>query len=214
MRKRLLSAVLCAALLLALCLPVFAEEAKVSYDGRAREFLFAPGSAYSPTDLFPDLKNVMPGDVLTQQIRVKNDASRKVKVRIFLRAQGAEPESAEFLSRLSLRVTQDGTARLFDAPADQTDGLARWVCLGTFYSGADVLLNVTLRVPAELGNEILGEIGYLNWRFRVEEYPVDSGNPNTGDDSDGALYWGLLGAALLGATLLLAPAAKRKRHGR
>lgn len=213
MTKKLLSTLLCMALLLALCLPAFAEDANVTYDGKAREFIFAPGSEYSPTDLFPNFKNVMPGDELTQQIQVKNDASKKVKVKIYLRSLGAEPDSGEFLSKLNLTVTQDGTSKLFDAPANQTAGLTEWICLGTFYSGADVLLNVTLHVPAELGNEILGEIGYLDWKFKVEEYPIESTDPNTGDSSNESIYWILFGtAALLAVGLLFVLVLRRKKR--
>ena len=46
------------------------------------------------------LKGVMPGDKLTQTVNVKNDASKDVEVKIYMRALGAHEGSEEFLSQL------------------------------------------------------------------------------------------------------------------
>ena len=192
------------AVLIGLCgvVPALAEEdGNVIYSGDAGEFIFTPGSEYSLTDLFPNFKDAMPGDAISQRIFVRNDASKNVKVKIYMRSLGAHEDSVEFLSQLLLQVTQVTDTVLFDAPADQTAQLTDWVCLGTFYSGAEVELDVLLTVPTSLDNRFKDLIGYLDWEFMVEEYPVEDTDPapDTGDASNPMLYLCLLccGALLL-----------------
>lgn len=194
MKKRMKS-VFCAllSLLMLVCMavPAFAADASVQYEGNAKKFIFAPGSDESPTDLFDNFKGVMPGDTLTQKITVKNDASNQVKVKIYLRSLGAHEGDEAFLSQMNLTVTQEGDSELFAAPADQTDGLNDWVCLGTFYSGADVDLNVQLDVPITMGDEFQNAIGKIDWQFKVEELPIeptDPTTPQTGEDFNVWLY--------------------------
>ena len=203
-------------LLLSCAVPVMAADGNVTYSDAVRECIFAPGSAYSPTDLFPNFKDVMPGDSITQPITVKNDASNRVKIKIYMRSLGAHEESVAFLSKLHLRVEkseQNTMAYMFDAAANETAQLTDWVCLGTLYSGGEVDLNVILDVPAELDNTYQELIGYLDWEFMIEEYeiePTDPEPPKTGDDSMPGL-WITLMAVSLAAMLLLLFAGKRER---
>ncbi len=185
-------------------LPVSAADGKVTYSGNAGSFVFEPGSEHSLTDLFPDFKGVMPGDTLTQKITVKNDADNKVKVKIYIRSLGAHEDSKEFLSQLGLQVQkseENEMAYMFDAAANETAQLTDWVCLGTLYSGGEVNLDVTLNVPVELTNEFQSKIGYLDWEFMIEEFPVESTDPKpplTGDSVPIGLLTGLaVGSALL-----------------
>lgn len=173
----------------------------VTYDGNAREFIFEPGSTYSPTDLFDNLKGVMPGDSALQKVTIRNEASRNVKVKIYMRVLGAHEDSEAFLSQLGLTVTQEQDTVLFDAPADRTAQLTGWVCLGTFYSGAEVDLNLQLDVPIELGNEFQDAVGYLDWQFRVEEFPVEPSDPTL--PQTGQLNWPVAVLGTAGALLFL-----------
>lgn len=213
--KRCLTLFCTLVLLLSCAAPAFAADGNVTYTGNSGSIIFAPGSEYSPTDLFPNFKDVMPGDSLTQQITVKNNASNKVKVKIYMRSLGAHANSAEFLSQLRLRVEKSANntmSYMFDAYANETAQLMDWVLLGTLYSGGEVNLNVILDVPVELDNKFQEQIGYLDWQFMIEEQPVEPDDPKppkTGDEFNAWIWIGLMAVSLCGMIILI-PVWKRK----
>ena len=197
--KKCFALLLALMILLSCSMPAFAADGSVVYNGNAKSFIFAPCSEYSPTDLFPNFKDVMPGDSISQTITIRNDASKKVNVAVYMRALGAHPDSTAFLSQLNLTVTKGTDTELFDAPADQTAQLTDWVYLGTLRSGGQCDLLVTLDVPVELDNTNKNLIGYLDWEFAVRESPV----PQTGDSSNALLWMTLLGGSLMMLMFLL-----------
>lgn len=211
--KKLFAMILSMLLLLACVMPTAAADGQVTYSRSAGKFIFAPGSDYSPTDLFPNFKDVMPGDTISQKILVKNDKNNNCKVRIYMRALGALEGSEAFLSQLKMTVKKDTNTVMFDAQANQKGGLAEWVELGTLYSGGECVLTVTLEVPVTLDNQFKNLVGYLDWEFAVEELAIEATDPKppkTGDDSHIFLWTGvMLGSACL---LLLLMGKKRKEQ--
>lgn len=201
--KKWIVFILAGILALSTVLSASAAEGKVTYSGNAGNFIFEPGSDHSLTDLFPDFKGVMPGDTLTQKITVKNNADNKVKVKIYLRSLGAHEDSVEFLSKLGLKVSpgiENEMAYMFDAAASETAQLTDWVCLGTLYSGGEVNLDVTLEVPVELSNEFQNKIGYLDWEFKIEEFPIEPEDPEIPPTHD-SMAW--LWLPVTGGSLIL-----------
>ena len=211
MKKRLFAMIMVLVFCLSLA-PAVLADSSVTYKGQAEKFVFAPGSDYSPTDLFENFKGVMPGDTLTQKIDVRNAADNNVKVKIYMRALGAHPDSEEFLSQMTLNVKDESGSELFDAPADQTAQLSDWVCLGTFYSGAAVTLDVTLNVPITMGDDFQEAVGYLDWEFMVEEFPIEDDDPVTGDDTPIGLYIAVCAVSAVVIALLLVTRRKKEEQ--
>lgn len=203
--KRMLTLITTIILIFAITTPVSAADGNVTYSGNAGEFIFQPGSDNSLTDLFPNFKDVMPGDTLTQKITVRNNA--KKNVRISMRSLGAHEESIEFLKQLNLYVEKVENTSLFEAPADQTAQLTEWRELGILATGAEIDLEVVLEVPVTLDNMNKNLIGYIDWEFLVEETD-DGPNLQTGDDAN-YLPW-VIGAGCSIVLVILVLVKRRK----
>ena len=159
----------------------------------------------------------MPGDSITQPITIKNNASNKVKIKVFMRSLGAHEDSKEFLSELGLRVVEradNPMPYMFDAKADQTAQLTEWTYLGTLYSGGEIHLDVILDVPVTLDNSFKNLIGKLDWQFMIEELPIEPDDPtppDTGDKADLVLWGVVFGCTALSVVVLLI-IYKKKRN--
>ena len=202
--KRVLAIILIAMTLVSVAM---ADSASVTYVGGAENFIFLPSNEYSDTDLFNDFKNVMPGDVLTENIRVQND--NMYRVRIYMRAEGCTEEDQDFLNQLKLNV-KTTKGEIFDAQADETAQLTDWVPIGVLKQKSKTNLNVTLTVPTDLDNRYMGRIGTLAWSFMVEI--IDDGkNPETGDWFDGTVWIGCALAVLATGICVMIISRKRTR---
>ncbi len=214
-------------LVLALCLmaPAWAEDSSVVYEGH-NLFGFAPGSEFTATDLFENFKGVLPGDVLTETVTVKNTASCCDFIKVYMRAEPHNEESnplsdtvaayeslasmEDFLAQLHMTVW-NGDEKIYEGAPCEADGLENNVLLGSFRRNQGTTLTVELTVPIELGNEYAHRVGEVDWVFVVEEF--DDANPTvpkTGDEAPLMLYAALLVIALLAIAALLLAAKRRK----
>lgn len=160
---------------------------QVLYTEDGGQIIFISNSEYIKTDLFTDFKDVMPGDRLSQIIRLDNQASEAVDVNVYLRSQGVQAGSADFLHQLWLQVKTPDDLVIFDAPADETAQLTEWLHLGEVHPGEVMDLNLTLEVPTSMGNAYQNQIGCVVWEFWIletpaEDAPVDPDLPGTGGE--------------------------------
>ena len=175
--RMLLCVLLAAALALSLAPAALAEEASVVYEGHVKGFSFAPGSVHSASDLFPNFKNLMPGDVRTQDVFVESLAKDCDYVVLSLRAVVNEtaPEvsqnAREFLSQLTVRIYH-GT-KLISESTPQQPNLEGNYPLGAFFYGQKDRLTVELSVPIELGNEFADLLAAVDWTFHAESFNLD-----------------------------------------
>lgn len=172
-----------------------AASSAITFKGRGK-ILFAPGSGYTATDLFGGFKNLMPGDTVTENITVKNDASDCDYIVVYLQAvphpnndaghQGQEMSPSvlanetvasmnDFLSELSITV-KNGTAVIYTGTPDGTDGLTEPVLLvDKLVRGNAANLTVELKVPVTLGNEYANRVGEVDWKIKMEAYIYGGG---------------------------------------
>jgi hypothetical protein len=178
--SRMFALLAAAALLWLGTLPAAAADAQVTYEGGAQNFIFAPGSSLSPTDLFVNYKNVQPGDTLSQTVHAKNTLSGSTTVRLYLRASipGQSEQSTAFLKQMKLTVKQ-GSTTLSAGSADESAGLTGNRYLGSFASGASTDLTVELSVPLSMDNSCRDAIGKIDWIFTAEEIPAATAAPST-----------------------------------
>lgn len=126
--------------------------------------------------------------------------------------------NVDFLEKLMLDVDLvKGSSRheLSDAPADEPGNLKRTefehygVILGTFKPNGSATLDVTLTVPADLGNEFMNRTGLVPWTFTVVEVPKDD-TPDTGDWFSMPVWIGV--GVVLAAGIVFILMMQRKRR--
>ena len=178
-KLRTLVAVCLAIALLGGALTVFSlaqgNVSTVTYDHKAKQFTFdkTPYTVGNDSrrypDLFTDLKELMPGDTVTQDITVQAQNVSGGTVYIYLRTDPdnkgdiTEAEQADYQQLLerdevSLTVKKDGAVL-------SGGDLDKGVLLGKFRGGDKAKLEVTLSIDQDAGNELQGLQAGIGWVF-------------------------------------------------
>ena len=175
---------------LILCPNVMATS-KVQFEGGADNFVFYPEGDWAETDLFENLKGIMPGDKRSEIITIKNLASEYDYVKLYLRAKPASDRPAntsgditmgDFLSQFDIDVYKDGDL-ISTSKASDAGPLASNFLLGTFKNDDEGLLTVEITAPNNLSNKYMHSQGEIEWIFTAEAYKDGVIiNPYTNDD--------------------------------
>lgn len=211
--KRFSALLLVFVMVMGLSVTAFAVDSTVTFKGFGEKggFDFQPGSAYSAADLFDNFKNVMPGDELTETIRIKNEARDCDYIKLYLRAEvhdedgnpltydeafehadgkdqaGVGGERDETVATMQDFLSQlhmrvyNGDQLIYDSTPDQEGALAENVFLAKLTVGETAELTVELDVPIELGNEYSNRVGEVDWIFTAEGF--DRPSPPPDDDT-------------------------------
>jgi len=196
--KTVFSLILVTVLLLNLSAAVFAADSTITFKGAEEGFAFQPGSEYTATDLFGNFKDVMPGDRLTEEIAVKNEADDCDYIKVYMKAvvhdeagnpityseafentDGKDQANIDGQRDETLATMQDflsqltmriynGEELIYHASPDEAGALADYVLLGELSKGEALELNVELDVPVELGDEYAHRVGEVDWVFLAE----------------------------------------------
>lgn len=203
--KSILSLLLALFMFISFSVMTYAAKSGVTFEN-GKLIAFEPGSVYTDTDLFDNFKDVMPGDVRTEEITIQNNTKDCDYIKVYLRAiihdetgnpisekvldelqtDGRREAASEleymhdFLSQLSMKV-RNGSTLIYEEFSDKQDGLAENVYLGSIRKGKTLKLNVELDVPIEMGNEYSSRIGEVDWAFVIEGF--DDPMPPPEDDT-------------------------------
>lgn len=140
----------------------------VTLNGSTQAFEFS-NTGGAGNDLFADMKNVMPGDTITQQIMVqaKNIGSQnaQISLRVEPPQNGNQQENdyAKLLSNENVKLNVYNDSTLLSS-----DTLGAGVSLGSFSNNQSRMLTVSLEVDKKAGHELAGLQGEIDWVFYGE----------------------------------------------
>ena len=231
--KRIFTSLLMALVLVMAMAPAALAAGTVSeidVTGKTDTFVFSPGSGASSTDLFPNFKNVMPGDTVLQSINVTHKGVGLGKFKLYMRAvphdrsnlpqepvldhEGSVAEMNDFLSQLELKVYKGPNTNvkpIYSGSPDGANQLKDFVFLGEFSKGLKGRLTAELTVPIEMGNEYADRMGEVDWEFMIEEVPPAI-IPQTGDTTNLGVLIGVSVLSLAAIIVVVVILLRKKKQ--
>ncbi|MBE6617686.1 MAG: Cna B-type domain-containing protein [Ruminococcaceae bacterium] len=186
--NKLIPALLVILLACVLSVSVFADVPEITFSGIRDGLTIQGGSEYSDNDLFVNLKGLLPGDVATETVNIKNAAIDTDYIKVYLKFEphddAKNPVSSaledagetvlsmqDFLSQLNLKVYCDGDLVFNGAPFDpalETGNI--YLCKLKYTESAK--LDFVIEVPIELGNEYASRMGEVDVVFTAEAFSL------------------------------------------
>ena len=165
----------------------------------------AEGLVKTGDDFFAHWTDLMPGDVETGTVKIRNNYKYPVRLYFSQEASGLD----ELAGKLTLTIKTEDKV-IFDGLLSES---CAGVFLGEFTGGSGTTLTYTLKVPAQLTNTWALRKSSTMWIFeaRLQSTPEEKPpvRPSTGDSSHLYLYLSLV--AVSGLTLCLCLRKKRRK---
>lgn len=147
-------------------------------------------------DLFSNMKNMMPGDVINNTVVVTNNSSRTVSFYLNVKpgdASSADPivtkgkvYQRELLDQISMEIWS-GEKLVFQGNASGNAGTPEntgAIPLGEVKAGQELNLRIQVTLPgATMTNEFASSFGKIDWQFIAEG--SDSGGSGGGGNNEG-----------------------------
>ena len=150
----------------------YSTKPTIYYDGQKKQFTYFN---VKNKDIFPDLKELMPGDRKEQEVIFKAD-NIKADTKVFLNiSKNYDKNIREYI-----KIYADNKELVKDE---------EYIEIGNFLRNSEFKLKVVVDIPKEAGNE-LEDLEYnMDWNILVQEENGKLINvPNTYDDTNIILY--------------------------
>lgn len=166
-------------------------------------------------DFFENFANVLPGDVLKEEIQIKNNTSNSSEYSLNITKDKLTNEEKELLKRITFRITNNKGKVIFEGNLLENDTIA----LGKYSKGETDSLIFEITIPEDAKNmfEILKSKIHWNFTASYDENSATHGianNPKTGDIKiDLIMVIFFISAIGLVITFWLEKNEKKKEHG-
>ena len=165
----------------------YKSEPTIYYNGKNKEIVYFN---VRDKDLFPNLKDLMPGDKKEQEIILKAD-NIKTDTKFFL----------EFIEENNSYISNYITIFLEGKELSKENNIIQ---IANNSQDFETKLKVVIDVPKEAGNEIEDQVYRIDWNILIQEEDSELINvPNTFDNSNIVLYVCMLCISLFVMTVAI-----------
>lgn len=150
---------------------------KVEYENNADIYINVP------EDFFGKLGYVLPGDSITQQIKIKNTSKEELEYQLCTNTTNdISGKALELLKKINLTINAEDK-KIYDGSLYKIDNCS----LGKYKPDQESIITFTINIPKELENEYSELHTLINWKFsvmgaeKVTPPEEEKTTPQTGD---------------------------------